>query len=33
MKSSVYNRRLGLLLLTESDVMNLIKEKTGKDFS
>jgi hypothetical protein len=26
-----YNSRLGILLLTETDIYNLIKEKTGKE--
>jgi hypothetical protein len=31
MGTSIYNRRLGLLLLTEDDIANIIKEKTGSD--
>lgn len=29
--TSTYNGRLGLLLLTEVDIVNMIKEKTGED--
>lgn len=31
MGTTLYNRRLGLLLLTEDDIANIIKEKTGSD--
>lgn len=31
MGTSIYNRRLGLLLLTEDDIASIIKEKTGSD--
>jgi hypothetical protein len=31
MGTGLYNGRLGLLLLTEVDIVNLIKEKTGDD--
>ena len=31
MGTTNYNRRLGLLLLTEDDIANIIKEKTGSD--